>query len=117
MARRRMNIPVVLLAGALGGLCLGGAKAQAAAPATKAPVTAHPKGHYASLDALPDWGGVWVLSRPAGVPVAGIPAAGGPPAPGTPAAEKPALKGKYLQDYQAWQHDAEAKGGEGPHDV
>ncbi len=51
-----MNITVVLLAGTLGGLCLGvspsssaqgastgaGTKTQAAAPATKAPVTAHP---------------------------------------------------------------------------
>ncbi len=66
-----MNITVVLLAGTLGGLCLGvspsssaqgastgaGTKTQAAAPATKAPVTAHPKGHYSSLDVLPDWGG------------------------------------------------------------
>jgi len=93
-----------------------GAKTQAAAPATKVPVTARPKGHYASLDALPDWGGVWVLSRPAGVPVAGVPAAGGPPAPGTPAAEKPALKGKYLEEYQAWQHAVETKGGQVPHE-
>ena len=126
-----MKIPVVLL-GALGGVCLGvspillaqgastgaapaaaakaapgtGTKTQAAAPATKVLVTAHPKGHYTSLDALPDWGGVWVLSRPAG----------GPPTPGSPAPEKPALKGKYLEDYQAWQHAVETKGGQVPHE-
>jgi hypothetical protein len=73
--------------------------AAAASPATKAtiPITAHPKGHYAALDALPDWGGVWVLSRPA---------------PGGTGNERPVLKGKYLQDYQAWQHDVESKGGQ-----
>src|SRR5271167_1049221 len=102
LARRPMNIRVMLLAGAVGGLCLGASTVAAAgapaAPATKVPVTAHPKGHYAALDALPDWGGVWVSNRPAG-------------APGTPGNEKPALKGKYLEDYQAWQHAVETKGG------
>ena len=51
-----------------------------------------PKGHYAALDKLPDWGGIWLLSfnRP--------PGSGGPPAP-PPA---PPLKGKYLEDYNAW---------------
>jgi hypothetical protein len=101
-----MKIPVVLLAGTLGGLCFAASPSSSVAPATKVPVTAHPKGHYASLDALPDWGGVWVLSRPAG----------GPPGPGTPAAEKPALKGKYLEDYQAWQHAVETKGGQVAHE-
>jgi hypothetical protein len=117
-----MNRAVVLFVGTVGGLCLSASPvataqagaATAAVPAAidagakitaKVPVTAHPKGRYAALDALPDWGGVWVLSRPAGVPVAGI-----------PAAEKPALKGKYLQDYQAWQHAVETKGGVVPHE-
>ena len=108
--KRLMNRKVVLV----GGLCLaaslvvqagqGGGTTAAAAPAaaaTKVPVTAHPKGHYAALDALPDWGGVWVLSRPA---------------PGAPAGEKPALKGKFLEDYQAWQHAVETKGGQVPHE-
>ena len=48
---------------------------------------AYPKGQYAALDALPDWGGVWTLNRP------------GP----DPSRQRPALKGKYLQEYQAWQ--------------
>jgi len=120
-----MKVAGVLFVGVVGGVCLSAspvtvARANAvtaAAPdatdtgakiATKVPVTAHPKGHYAALDALPDWGGVWVLSRPAGVPAAG--------APGASAAEKPALKGKYLQDYQAWQHAVETKGGVVPHE-
>ena len=110
MSKRFSSIEVVLFVGAVGGLWLlasPGAGAQAGAGATtpapaKVPVTAHPKGHYASLDALPDWGGVWVLNRPA--------------APGPPAGDKPALKGKYLQDYQAWQHVVETKGGEVPHE-
>jgi len=99
-----MNKPLVLLAAACVLLCLAVSSAwprgepKAAAPA---PVTAHPKGHFAALDALPDWGGVWVLSRPP---------------PGAPPPEKPALKGQYLQDYQAWQHDVESKGGEVAHE-
>lgn len=51
---------------------------------------AWPRGQYAALDKLPDWGGVWVLSRPA---------------PGT-TREQPRLKGQYLADYEAWQKDA-----------
>ena len=109
--KRLMDRRVVLV----GGLCLaaslvvqaaegGGATTAAAAPATaatKVPVTAHPKGHYAALDGLPDWGGVWVLNRPA---------------PGAPVAEKPTLKGKFLEDYQQWQHVVETKGGQVPHE-
>ncbi len=51
-----------------------------------------PKGRYAALDRLPDWGGIWLLSfnRPAG--------SGGPPPPAPP----PPLKGKYLDEYNAW---------------
>jgi hypothetical protein len=67
-------------------------------PKSTVAVTAHPKGHYAALDALPDWGGVWVLNRPA------------------PGGEKPSLKGKYLQDYQSWQHEVESRGGQVAHE-
>ena len=58
-------------------------------PGTGAPF---PKGHYAALDKLPDWGGIWLLSfnRP--------PGSGGPP----PAAAPPPLKGKYLEEYNAY---------------
>jgi hypothetical protein len=109
-----MKTAVVLVAGAVGlfaslvaqagaedGGGAPGVASKAAAAVTKVPITAHPKGHYAALDALPDWGGVWVLNRPA---------------PGAPATEKPSLKGKYLEDYQAWQHAVETKGGEVPHE-
>jgi hypothetical protein len=97
-----MNKPLVLLAAASVALCLAVGSAwpdsqtQGKVAAAPVPLAARPKGHYASLEALPDWGGVWVLDRP--------PAGTTPP-------EKPALKGKYLDDYHAWQHDVQAKGG------
>ncbi len=59
---------------------------------------AWPKGQYAALDRLPDWGGVWVLMRAR-------------PAPGAPPQEAPKLKGKYLTDYQAWQKEVRDNNG------
>lgn len=56
---------------------------------------AFPKGNYAALDALPDWGGVWTLNRGAS---------------GAPR-ERPALKGKYLQEYQTWQKAVQENNG------
>ena len=55
------------------------------APA-QVPGAALPKGHYAALDKLPDWGGIWTITFPG---------------PGTKR-ELPQLKGKYLADYQAF---------------
>jgi len=95
-----MNKPLVLLAAATVALCLAvgsawpDSQAQGKGSAVPVPLAARPKGHYAALEALPDWGGVWVLDRPAAAPP-----------------EKPALKGKYLDDYHAWQHDVQTKGG------
>lgn len=60
------------------------------------PGAATPKGRYAALDKLPDWGGIWTFSFPA---------------PGTKR-ETPQLKGKYLADYQAFQKDMEANHGQ-----
>jgi hypothetical protein len=54
---------------------------------------AWPKGHYAALDRLPDWGGVWVLSR-------------GPAGP----RQQPQLKGQYLEQYREWQRYLEREG-------
>ena len=75
--------------------------AQGAAPAAKA-VTSYPKGHYTSLNSLPDWGGVWVLNF-------------NRPSPGA-VPNQPALQGQYLQDYQAWRDAVKANGGEVPHE-
>lgn len=58
---------------------------------------ANPKGHYAALDALPDWGGIWFV-------MAGPPGAGGPPA-------EPRLKGEYLQRREAWAAEVRANDG------
>ncbi len=65
----------------------------AAEPA--APAAAFPKGKYADLNKLPDWGGVWVLQRPA---------------PGTQR-EQPELKGEYLARYEAWRKEVRDNNG------
>jgi hypothetical protein len=93
--------------GALGTLACFTALAQQAGSGANAthrsaakPVTAYPKGHYTSLNSLPDWGGVWVLNRPA---------------PGA-SQDRPALKGQYLKDYEAWREAVKATGGQVPHE-
>jgi hypothetical protein len=99
----RNLLPAPLLSAVCASLLLvasaPGAKETAKADAAKARSikigTAFPKGQYSALNALPDWGGVWTLNF---VPPGG-------------ARERPALKGKYLQDYQAWQREAEANNG------
>jgi hypothetical protein len=79
------------LALAIGGASVGQAQDKVWPAAT-------PKGHFAALDKLPDWGGVWVLEFQRG-------AAPNPP---------PALKGPYLQRYQALKAQADANHGEFP---
>ena len=84
---------------ALAALALAApAAAQQLGAATKSPPpagvkagegAANPKGHYAALDALPDWGGVWFLMFQGRVPDR---------APEAP----PKLKGEYAQKYEAW---------------
>jgi hypothetical protein len=56
----------------------------------------NPKGQYAELDALPDWGGIWFLTR--------RPSAS-PPLP------VPQLKGEYLARYEEWQREVAANDG------
>ena len=57
---------------------------------------ANPKGHYAALDALPDWGGIWFGQfRP------GDAGAGGPPK----------LKGEYKARYEAYRAEVLANDG------
>jgi hypothetical protein len=58
---------------------------------------AFPKGQYATLDKLPDWGGVWTLAF-------NVPGA---------KRETPTLKGKYLTEYEAWKKDADVSIGGG----
>jgi hypothetical protein len=79
----------------LGVLCTTGATAADTLPK---PGAAWPKGGYAALEKLPDWGGVWVLNR-------GRPAGGAAP-------EQPRLKGEYLARYQAWQKEARDNNGQ-----
>lgn len=59
--------------------------------------SANPKGRYAELDRLPDWGGIWFLQRP-------------PPGTG-PAPAQPQLKGEYKQRYDEWLVEARANHG------
>jgi hypothetical protein len=85
---------ILLAAGPL--VIAGAANTGAAAGAQTSHAASFPKGHYAQLDSLPDWGGVWTLgfARP-------------PPGP--------LLKGKYLQHYQQWSSFVKAHHGEAPH--
>ena len=57
---------------------------------------ANPKGHYAELDALPDWGGIWFVAF----------GASRREAPATPK-----LKGEYLERYEAWRAEVSANNG------
>jgi hypothetical protein len=78
-----------LLIGLLSAMTVAGAESYGAA---------RPKGQYAALDTLPDWGGVWFMKRPP---------------PGT-VAERPALKSQYLKDYQEWQRIVRENNGVAP---
>jgi hypothetical protein len=74
------------------------ASAESAQPAAIRHGAAWPKGSYAALDKLPDWGGVWVLTRSR-------------PVPGAPAAEQPKFKDDYLARYEAWQKEVRENNG------
>ncbi len=100
---RKRTWGALLLGGVMccGAALAAGPKAQGHTAAAK-PVPAYPKGHYTSLNSLPDWGGVWILNFK-------------PPTPGKPP-ERPALKGQYLKDYEAWREAVKTHGGEVPHE-
>jgi len=94
------------------GLAVSAAAAAASAPVPAAPggsstaadagpPAAFPRGHYAGLDRLPDWGGVWTFNF---LPLPGV------------KRELPQLKGGYLAHYQAWEKVAAAHHGEVPHE-
>lgn len=56
----------------------------------------HPKGQYAALDALPDWGGIWFLNRRP---------------PGGEGQSMPRLKGEYLARLEQWRREVTANDG------
>jgi len=100
MGARFMAIKYLLAAVLMGAVCAGAAAVPRAQDATDhAYPAAFPKGHYGALNALPDWGGVWVLNFTR---------------PGRD--EQPALKGKYLTDYQMWVQQVKATHGNVPHE-
>jgi hypothetical protein len=72
------------------------ASVQPAAKSGSAVKANAPKGHYAQLDSLPDWGGAWFLTSE-GAPTR--------PAP-------PKLKGKYLAALEKWRAEVKAKNGQ-----
>jgi hypothetical protein len=97
----------VRAAAAIAALVLSVPAAAQLGAATQSPVpegvaegggAANPKGHYAALDALPDWGGIWfaMIERPS---------AGAPPPP------EPRLKGEYLARRQQWVEEVRANDG------
>jgi hypothetical protein len=92
---RKLVISVV--AGLACTMATVSASAAQAQPANKA-VAAWPKGAYAALDRLPDWGGVWVLTRAR-------------PVPGAPPAEPVKPKGSYKASFEAWQKEARENNG------
>ena len=99
-----------LLAAALVGMGCAAATSQGRVAAASDPAAADtsdhaypaafPEGHYAALNQLPDWGGIWTLN---------FPARGA-------RREQPALKGKYLADYQNWVREVKATQGNVPHE-
>lgn len=90
--------------GALGGLALGASPLGAQPAPTPPPEgvqqgqgAAFPKGNYAALNQLPDWGGIWILNR-------------GAPGSAPPAAV-PKLKGEYKTRYEDWRREVLANDG------
>ena len=75
-----------------------GAATQSPPPEGVAPGqgAANPKGHYAELDALPDWGGIWFVAFGASR---------------REAPASPKLKGEYLERYEAWRAEVSANNG------
>jgi len=96
-----MKFRALLLALLVGTAAAASAADAAGDKAAQRPGTsaASPKGAYAALNNLPDWGGAWVLGRPK------------PPVPGDPPRERPALKGAYLARYEAWQKQIKENNG------
>jgi hypothetical protein len=94
----------LLAAGSLLALALPVASQQLGAPSNSPPPAGvaegtgagHPKGQYGTLDALPDWGGIWFVTS------------GGSAREGT---AQPKLKGEYLTRREAWVAEVRANNG------
>jgi hypothetical protein len=87
------------LAHAAGAMAAGDARSNEngkSAPQSALSVSVAPKGHYAPLDALPDWGGSWFMTFTPGA---------APPSP-------PKLKGAYLEAYEKWRDVVRSRNGE-----
>jgi hypothetical protein len=78
----------------LAAACMLVVGVSSAGEAPKQPAAAWPKGKYAELDRLPDWGGVWVLAGGRGG-----------------ATEEPKLKGEYLAGYEAYRKEVAENNG------
>ncbi len=101
-----MQLRHALLGAALSGaafLALQAGQAAAGQPAGPPPgpvyPAATPKGNYAALNNLPDWGGVWIVAAQRR-------------AAGAPAPEAPAPKGKYKETLETARAYAAAHNGE-----
>jgi hypothetical protein len=82
---------------AVAALLVCTASANAATTESSPPrVSIAPKGHYAALDALPDWGGAWFVTFP----------------PGAARSQPPKLKGPYLAAYEKWRQQVKANDGQ-----
>jgi hypothetical protein len=93
------SLAALLLAAPAAAQQLGAAtQSQPPAGVQQGQGAAYPKGHYAELDKLPDWGGAWFLMFQGRVP-------GAAPEP------EPKLKGEYLKKRQAWLAEARANNG------
>jgi hypothetical protein len=92
MNPRSVLVPALLCAAALSASGVLSAQ-DSAAPV---PGAALPKGHYAQLNKLPDWGGIWLPNFP----------------PRGATRERPQAKGQYLKAYQDWQHQVQTQNGE-----
>ena len=100
MVRAALLVAATLLAAAPAAAQQLGAATQSSPPeGVKAGEgAANPKGHYAALDALPDWGGVWFVMFQGRVP-------------GAAPEATPRLKGEYAQKYEAWRAQVRANEG------
>jgi hypothetical protein len=91
IARLRLVVAAVLLLFSATAFAQGAVGAAATGEGA-----AFPKGQYAALDALPDWGGIWFLNRRPS---------------GEAAPPLPRLKDEYLARYEQWRAETAANQG------